>query len=76
MNPRVRSVTASPNFTVKIIFTNDEQKLFDVKPYLNSGIFTELKNQAKFATVKVENGTISWEGGQDFCPDTLYLEGV
>jgi hypothetical protein len=75
MNPRVVEVKARGDFTVEILFANKERKIFDVKPYLDKGIFKELQNKDIFNSVKVDNGSISWVGGQDFCPDTLYIEG-
>ena len=75
MNPRVLEVKARGDFTVESLFANTERKIFDVKPYMDKGIFKELQNKDVFNSVKVDNGSISWVGGQDFCPDTLYLEG-
>ncbi|MDQ3001812.1 MAG: DUF2442 domain-containing protein [Fibrobacterota bacterium] len=75
MNPRVIEVKPKTNYTIEILFANKERRTFDVKPYLEKGIFKELKNKEIFNSVKVENGTVSWVGGQDFCPDTLYLDG-
>jgi hypothetical protein len=75
MNPRVLEVKPGRDYTLEILFANKERKIFDVKPYLDIGIFKELKNKEAFESVKVENGSISWLGGQDFCPDTLYVDG-
>lgn len=74
MNPRVKDVIANPDFTLKIEFLNNEIKLFDAKPYLDIGIFKELKDYNKFRQVRPFLGSIQWDGGQDLCPDTLYLE--
>jgi len=76
MNPRVKSVNPLHNYTLEIIFTNDEKKKFDVKPYLNLGIFSELKDIMVFNTAKETLGTVSWENGLDICPDTLYLDSI
>ena len=76
MNPRVAEVKPRNDFTLEILFTNQERKIFDVKPYLDKGIFQELNKSEVFNSVKVENGSISWSGGQDLCPDTLYLDGL
>ena len=73
-NPRVKNVVPNNNFTLTITFTNDEVKEFDVKPYLNIGIFKELKEISLFISVKPFIGSIQWMNGLDFCPDTLYLE--
>jgi hypothetical protein len=57
------------------VFDNDEEKVFDVKPYLDKGIFSQLKDRRIFNSVKPFLGSIQWVNGLDFCPDTLYLEG-
>ncbi len=64
------------NYILKLIFTNDEIKYFDMKPYLEKGIFRELKERSAFFSVKPFPGSIQWNGGQDLCPDTLYEESV
>ena len=74
MNPRVESVKANPDHTLTIVFTNGEVREFDVKPYLDQGIFRELQNTGYFGTVRPFLGSIQWPHGQDFCPDTLYEE--
>ncbi len=48
---------------------------YDEKP-IEKGVFKELKNPTLFNTVKPFHGSIQWIHEQDFCPDTLYEEGV
>lgn len=74
MNPRVKNVTPIKDYLLELVFTNEEKKIFDLKPYLNFGIFSELIDYDLFNTVKVSYGTIVWDNGIDICPDTLYLE--
>ena len=74
MNPRVKDVKPHPDYTLTLIFDNGERKVFDVKPYLDKGIFKELKNLKIFNAVRPFLGSIEWPNGQDFCPDTLYLD--
>jgi hypothetical protein len=76
MNPRVISVKPLSDYKLELAFSSNETKIFDVKPYLHIGVFKELRHQENFHSVKVDNGSISWIGGQDFCPDTLYLESL
>lgn len=76
MNPRVREVQPNRDFTLTIIFENNSIRKFDPKPYFEKGIFRELNDWEKFRKVKPFLGSIVWEGGQDFCPDTLYVEGI
>lgn len=74
MNPRVSKVQPAQNFILSITFNNGEVKTFDVKPYLEIGMFKELKDTSIFNSVKPFLGSIQWSNGLDFCPDTLYLE--
>ena len=76
MNPRVRSVTPNPDYTLTLVFANGETRTFDVKPFMNAGIFKELKDLSLFNSVKPFLGSIQWKNGQDFCPDMLYLDSV
>ena len=74
MNPRVKKVTPNSNYTICLIFHNGEEGIFDVKPYLDKGIFKELTDLHLFNSVKPFMGTIQWKNDQDFCPDTLYIK--
>ncbi|MEW6615422.1 MAG: DUF2442 domain-containing protein [Thermodesulfobacteriota bacterium] len=74
MNPRIKEVHPNDDYTLSIVFENDEERIFDVKPYLDKGIFTQLKDRRIFNSVKPFLGSIQWQNGLDFCPDTLYLE--
>ena len=52
MNPRVKDVKSSVDYTLTILFDNGERKVFDVKPYLDKGIFRELKDPKVFNAVR------------------------
>ncbi len=73
MNPRVENVKPNAgDYTIRIRFTNQEERSFDVKPFLSRGFFVELRDAAYFRRAKVVLGSVQWPHGQDFCPDTLY----
>lgn len=74
MNPRIKDVKPNPDYTLILVFDNGEKKVFDVKPYLDKGIFKELKDLEIFNAVRPILGSVAWPHGQDFCPDTLYLD--
>ena len=76
MNPRVKSVQPNSDFSVTLEFDNGEIRRFDVTPYLHKGIFEALGDRSEFNSVQPFLGSIKWRGGQDFCPDTLYLDSV
>jgi hypothetical protein len=76
MNPRVIDVKAEKDYIIRIWFENGLIKVFDLKPYLDTGNFTELKDHSIFFSVKPFMGSIQWSNGLDLCPDTLYEEGM
>ena len=73
---KVIAVIANPNFSLDVKFSDGSLKRFDVKPYLNRGIFTELKSLDYFTQVRVAFGTVQWPNEQDIAPETLYIEGI
>jgi hypothetical protein len=76
MNPRVKKVKPCHDFTLHIVFDNNEEKIFDCRPYLEIGVFRELKEWSYFSKAFVHMGTVSWPHEQDFCPDTLFIEST
>ena len=70
----VKAVKPISDYNLLITFKNEEVRVFDVKPYLETGVFSELKDEKKFANVKVSFDTIEWENGADICPEVLYSE--
>lgn len=75
MNPCVVSVQPTEDYKLIVGFDNSDTKLFDVSPYLDKGIFQELKDISYFKRVSVAFGSIEWPNEQDFSYDTLYLLG-
>jgi hypothetical protein len=76
MNPSVEAAEPLDNYKLKIHFDNGEVKVFDVAPFLDKGIFVELKDKVYFSKVSVAFGAVQWPNEQDFSNDTLYLLGV
>jgi hypothetical protein len=76
MHARVKNVKPIDNYNIIVTFDNNEVKQFDVNPSLDKGFFKQLKDKSYFQTVKPFMGSVQWQNGQDFCPDTLYEEGV
>jgi hypothetical protein len=76
LGPRVVSVEPQENFILKLLFTNNEIRLFDVKKIYDYPCFLQLKQKEFFNTVHTELGTIAWDNDIDYCPDTLYEESV
>jgi hypothetical protein len=71
---KVVAVKPRPDFSLDLRFDDGSLRRFDVKPYLDLGVFTELKDLAYFMRVTIAYGTVHWPHEQDISPDTLYLE--
>jgi len=48
-----------------VFFANGEVRHFDMKPYLNNGLFLQLKDRKLFDSVKVSFDTIEWNNRLD-----------
>ena len=65
-------VKPSENYLLLLTFENNEKKIFDMKPYLDKGIFSELKDEKKFRSVRVSFDSIEWCNQADLDPEFLY----
>ena len=60
------------NYRLLLKFENNEEKIFDVTPYLETGKFQELKDEKLFKTVRVSFDSIEWDNQLDLDPELLY----
>ena len=68
----IKDVRPKKNYILLLIFENDEIREFDMKPYLNKGIFRELQDEQLFNSVRVSFDTIEWPNSADMDPEILY----
>jgi hypothetical protein len=73
---KVIAVEARENHVLFVRMANGKSGEFDVSPYLNRGIFTELQNEGYFRQAKPAFGGIAWPHQQDFSADTIEVEMV
>ncbi|MFK7900986.1 MAG: DUF2442 domain-containing protein [Cyclobacteriaceae bacterium] len=73
---KVINVEPLEDYQLVITFENSEKRMFDMKPYLDKGVFKELKDKRLFNTVRVSFDSIEWENEADFDPEALYELGV
>ncbi len=73
---RVASVIAEPNFYLLLTFSNNEQRRFDMNPYLHFPVYQPLQNPGYFGLARVGYGTVVWPGEIDIAPETLYKLSV
>jgi len=68
----IKDVRPQANYLLLLTFENEEKRVFDMKPYLDIGIFQELKDIKIFNSVKTSFDTIEWVNEADFDPEILY----
>ncbi|MGZ8486320.1 MAG: DUF2442 domain-containing protein [Candidatus Binatia bacterium] len=72
---KVVAVKAKEDFSLELKFNDNSVKRFDATPYLEFGVFRELKDIDYFKQVRIAYGTVQWPHEQDISPDTLFIEG-
>jgi hypothetical protein len=68
----IKKAKALSDHKLELVFENNETRIFDVKPYLDTGLFKELQDENLFRKVKVSFDTIEWPNGVDLDPEVLY----
>jgi hypothetical protein len=72
----IKEVRPQDNYMLLLTFENGEKRQFDMKPYLEMGIFQELKDLRLFNTVKTSFDSVEWENEADIDPETLYQNSI
>jgi len=72
----VKVISAEPieGYRLRIQLSNGKRGLFDVSPYLDKGVFHELREPQYFRRVKVAFGGVMWPHEQDFSAETIEFE--
>lgn len=60
------------NYFLLLTFENGEKRQFDMNPYLETGVFRELRDISVFNTVHLSFDTIEWNNEADIDPEILY----
>jgi hypothetical protein len=71
---KVKNVRANSDYTLSVELSDGRTGIFDVKPYLDKGVFTQLKNKDYFKQVKPFFCGIAWPNEQDLSADTIAHE--
>jgi len=72
----VKDVAVGNNYQLILTFENGEIRQLDMNPYLDKGIFKELRDLEIFNTVKVSFDTIEWANEADLDPEFIYNYSV
>lgn len=72
MYPAVCEVTPNEDFSLKLVLENGEQRILDMKPYLDFGVFKRIRDYESFKRARVAFDTIEWDEGVDLDPEFVY----
>lgn len=75
-NLAVKDVKPLDDYLLLLTFENGENRQFDLKPYLDFGLFKELKDLNLFKSVRISFDTIEWNNEVDLDPEFLYRKSI
>lgn len=67
----IEKVIPQDDYILYIVAENQQTGLFDVSPYLESGVFARLKEADNFQRVSNGRYYVEWECGADLSADTI-----
>lgn len=76
MYQSIINVETLSDYKLLVTFKNNELRLLDMLPYLNKGIYSQLKDINLFNSVHVSFDTIEWANEIDIDPEFVYLEST
>lgn len=74
---RVADVRALPGYRLSVHFNDGTTGEVDMAKFLSSdgaGVFAILRDEAVVARVEIVLGAVTWPGGLDLAPDTMYRQ--
>ena len=70
----VKTVKPMRDYQIYVEIEDGRKGIFDLKPYLERGVFQELKDVHYFNQVRILFGAVTWPNEQDIAPETLLAE--
>jgi hypothetical protein len=62
------------DYQIDILTSSGVSGVFNVKPYLNGGIFRELQDKTYFSRVRPAHHGIMWPNEEDFSSDNIIFD--
>ncbi|MFC2774264.1 DUF2442 domain-containing protein [Segatella oris] len=78
-NAQILTVTAAVyvnDNTLRITFSNGEERLLDFTPLMQEGICRKLQDKDYFKSFTLDPFTIDWNNEVGFAPEFLYAQSV
>ncbi len=76
--PRIVSVDPQEGYRLRVRFTDDSVRIYDVSPLLDRPMFSALRDPELFRSVRIEPGgyAVSWNAELDISEYELWRHGV
>jgi multimeric flavodoxin WrbA len=74
--PKATDVTIQPDYHLLITFDNDEKRLLDFRPYIETKSYNILKDLDLFSKAKIAGTKIEWQPLLDVDVNLIYLESI
>lgn len=72
----VKAVKPLSDYRIYVEIEDGRKGIFDLKPYLDHGVFRELRDINYFNQVSILFGAVTWPHDQDIAPETLLAEMI
>ena len=72
LQPKIIEVRPLSGHKLFLRYETNEQRVFDVVPYISGDWFGKLEDPQYFNSVRLSGNTVEWKGGQDIAPHELY----
>jgi len=72
----IKAVKPLSDYRIYVEIEDGRQGVFDMKPYLDRGVFRELRDVHYFNQVGTLFGAVTWQHEQDIAPETIIDEMV
>ena len=76
MYASITKVTPATDYSLELLFDNGQTRILDMKPFLDFGVFRQIKNTELFNSVHVAFDTIEWDCGVDLDPEFIMKRSV
>jgi len=76
MYASIVKVTPVEGFSLVVIFDNGQTRILDMRPFLDFGVFRQIKKTEEFNRVHVAFDTVEWDCGVDLDPEFVMTRSL
>jgi len=76
MYASIVKVTPAESFSLVVAFNDGQTRILDMRPFLDFGVFRQIKKPENFNRVHIAFDTIEWDCGVDLDPEFVMDKSV